>query len=74
MMTQDKKPKFPGDLIGLLIGALMLGGLLLYGAITQQPLPLLPALAVVAVNVIAAIRLLLNVRKRRAAQQQTDKK
>lgn len=73
-MTPNKKPAFPADLIGLLIGALMLGGLLLYGATTQQPLPLLPALAVMAVNLFAAVRLLLNVRKRRAAQLQADKK
>lgn len=66
-MTHDKKTKFPADLIGLLIGALMLGSLLVYGAVTQQPLPMLPALAVILVNVVAAARLVLRVIKQRKA-------
>jgi len=51
----------------LIIGGLVLLVLLLYGWQSGQELPLWPALAVVAVNVVAAIRLVL-VRKR--AQQQ----
>jgi hypothetical protein len=51
----------------LIVGGLVLLALLLYGWQSGQDLPLWPALAVVAVNVVAAIRLVL-VRKR--AQQQ----
>lgn len=66
-MANDKKPRFPLDLIGLLLGALMLGALLIYGAITKQPLPVLPALVVIAVNVVAALRLAHRMRKQRNA-------
>lgn len=52
-----------------LVGALALVGLLLYGWITGQQLPLWPALLVVAVNVVLAIRLVLDIKKRRAAAQ-----
>lgn len=51
------------------VGALALVGLLLFGWITGQQLPLWPALLVVAVNVVLAIRLVLDVMKRRAAAQ-----
>jgi len=51
------------------VGALALVGLLLFGWITGQQLPLWPALLVVAVNVVLAIRLVLGVMKRRAAAQ-----
>lgn len=47
------------------VGALALVGLLLYGWITGQSLPLWPAVLVVAVNVVLAVRLVLEVKGRR---------
>ncbi len=66
-----------GDLIGILLGAVALGGLLLYGAVSGQPLPVWPAIAVVLVNVVAAGRVFLGVRKakqQRQAKPPTDVK
>lgn len=71
-MTPGNKPQFPKDLIGLLLGAAMLGGLLLYGAVSKQPLPFWPAIAVIGVNVFAAVRIVLRVRKQRAAKLPLD--
>ncbi len=72
-MTLGNKPKFPKDLIGLLMGGVMLGALLLYGAASNQPLPFWPAIAVIGVNVFAAVRIMLRVRKQRAAKPPVDK-
>lgn len=49
----------------LLIGGLALAGLLLYGWATGQELPLWPALAVVGVNLLAAGKTLMDVRRNR---------
>jgi len=46
-----------GDGIALLIGGVALGGLFIYSAISGYELPLWPALAVTAVNLVAAGRL-----------------
>ena len=46
-----------GDSIALLIGGAALGGLFVYSALSGYELPFWPALAVTAVNVIAAGRL-----------------
>ena len=46
-----------GGVIALLIGALALGGLLIYSAVSGYELPFWPAMAVIAVNVVAAGRL-----------------
>lgn len=46
-----------GNGIALLIGGLALGGLLVYSAVSGYELPLWPALAVVAVNLVAAGRM-----------------
>ena len=51
-----------------LVGALALVGLLLYGWITEQQLPLWPALLVVAVNVALAVKLVLGIKAKRDAQ------
>jgi len=48
---------FNGGVIALLIGALALGGLLIYSAVSGYELPFWPAMAVIAVNVAAAGRL-----------------
>lgn len=55
-----------GSLV-LLVGAVALAGLLAYGWFTQQALPVWPALLVVAVNLVGAVKLLLETRARRAA-------
>lgn len=52
------------------VGALALVGLLLYGWITEQQLPLWPSLLVVAVNVVLAVKLVLGIKAKRAAQNQ----
>jgi membrane protein implicated in regulation of membrane protease activity len=54
-----------GDFIGLLIAAVMLGGLLIYGSVTGQDLPLWPAMLVAAVNVVAAFYVYRAARKRK---------
>ena len=46
-----------GAVITMLIGALVLGGLLVSSAVSGYELPFWPALAVIAVNVVAAGRL-----------------
>lgn len=46
-----------GGVIALLIGALALGALLVYSAVSGYELPFWPAMAVIAVNVVAAGRL-----------------
>ncbi|MDD2844328.1 MAG: hypothetical protein PHT57_05180 [Rhodoferax sp.] len=46
-----------GGVIALLIGALALGALFVYSAVSGYELPFWPAMAVVAVNVVAAGRL-----------------
>ncbi len=53
----------------LLVGGLALAGLLLWGWHTGQELPLWPALLVVAVNTVGAVRLAIEVRAARAARQ-----
>lgn len=51
----------------LIVGALGLAGLLFWGWKTGQDLPLWPALAVVAVNLLGAFKLLQATRARQAA-------
>ena len=46
-----------GGVIALLIGALALGALLISSAVSGYELPFWPAMAVIAVNVVAAGRL-----------------
>ena len=52
----------------LLVGGLALVGLLVWGWQTGQELPLWPALLVAAVNVVGAVKLLLETRAKRAKQ------
>lgn len=58
-----------GSIIAMLIGGLALGGLLLYGSLSGQELPIWPAIAVGVVNLVAAGKVLLDVRKARKLQQ-----
>lgn len=52
-----------GDVIGILIGGIALGGLLVYGSVSGQPLPVWPAVLVALVNVAAAVNVFMGVRK-----------
>ena len=53
----------------LLVGGLALAGLLFWGWKTGQELPLWPALLVAAVNVLGALKLVMEARARQAARQ-----
>ena len=53
----------------LLVCGLAFVGLLIYGMTSGQDLPLWPAIAVALVNVIAAAKIIMNVRKARSQQQ-----
>jgi hypothetical protein len=57
-----------GSVIVLLIGGLMLGGLLVYGAKSGHELPFWPAIAVVLVNLVAAAKIVLDTKKARRQQ------
>ena len=52
-----------GAVITLLIGGLAIGGLLLYGLVTEQELPVWPAVLVGLVNLMAAGKVILDVKK-----------
>lgn len=56
-----------------LVGGLALVGLLLYGWVTGQQLPLWPSLLVVGVNLVLAVRLVLEIKGRRANSNAADK-
>ena len=51
--------------LSVLIGGLAIIGLLLYGWFTGQSLPFWPAMLVVAVNVVLAVKLVLEVKAKR---------
>ena len=57
-----------GSVIVLLIGGLMLGGLLVYGAKSGQELPFWPAIAVAVVNLVAAAKIVIDTKKARRQQ------
>ena len=62
-----------GAVIAMLIGALALGGLLISSAVSGYELPFWPAMAVIAVNVVAAGRLawtVIRAKKQRQAGKQ----
>jgi hypothetical protein len=56
-----------------LVGGLALVGLLLYGWTTGQQLPLWPSLLVVGVNVVLAVRLVLEIKARRMNETRQNK-
>ena len=58
-----------GSAMTILIGGLVLGGLLIYGSKTGQELPLWPAIAVVVVNLVAAVKLVLDIRTAKKLRQ-----
>lgn len=61
-----------GSIIAMLIGGLALGGLLLYGLMTGQELPIWPAIAVGVVNLVAAGKVLLDVKKAKKLRQEQN--
>ena len=52
-----------GAIMTLLIGGLAIGGLLLYGLVTGQELPVWPAVLVGVVNLVAAGKVVWDVKK-----------
>jgi len=58
-----------GAVITLLIAGLVLGGLLAYGSMTGQELPIWPAIAVALVNLVAAAKIIMDTKKARRQQQ-----
>jgi hypothetical protein len=61
-----------GSIIAMLIGGLALGGLLLYGSMTGQELPIWPAIAVGVVNLVAAGKVFFDARKARKLRQEQN--
>lgn len=61
-----------GSIIAMLIGAVALGGLLLYGLMTGQELPIWPAVAVGVVNLAAAGKVLFDVKKAKKLRQEQN--
>jgi len=57
------------SMITILIGGLALGGLFIHASATGQELPLLPAIAVAVVNLLAAGKIVLDVKARKQRQQ-----
>lgn len=66
-MADIKKGVLSFGSMTLLVGGLALVGLLLWGWMTGQELPLWPALLVAAVNVVGAVKLVLEKRAKQAA-------
>lgn len=60
-----------GGVITLLIGGLAIGGLLLYGLVTGQELPVWPAVLVGLVNLVAAVKVILDVKKTKQQREAT---
>lgn len=54
----------------ILVGGLAFAGLLLYGLKSGQELPLWPAIAVALVNLVAAAKIILDVKKAKKLQQE----
>lgn len=65
-MVDIKKGVFSFGSMTLVVGGVALAGLLFWGWRTGQPLPLWPALLVVAVNLVGAVKLVMEIRARRA--------
>lgn len=59
-----------GGIITLLIGGLAIGGLLLYGSVTGQELPVWPAVVVGLVNLVAAAKVFMDVKKAKQLREQ----
>ncbi len=64
---QDGKINF--GILTLLVGGLALAGLLIYGLKSGQELPVWPAIAVALVNLVAAAKIVIDVKKTRSQRQ-----
>ena len=56
------------SMITLMIAGLALGGLLLYGATSGHEIPIWPAIAVTVVNLVAAAKVVVDVKKSKRQQ------
>lgn len=64
-MERKERGAINASVLTLLVAGAALAGLLIYGWQSGQELPLWPALAVAAVNVIAAMKVAMDVKKTR---------
>lgn len=63
-MTRSHQRGFiNGGILAILIGGLAVGGLLMYGMFTGQPLPVWPAIVVGVVNLLAAGKVFMDIKK-----------
>lgn len=69
-MAEDYKGMMSFGSMTLVVGGLALFGLLAWGWLSGQELPLWPALLVAGVNVFGAVKLLQETNAKRAAAQQ----
>lgn len=65
-MNRKEKGAINAGVLTLMVAGAALAGLLIYGWQSGQELPLWPALAVAAVNVIAALKVVVDVKKSRS--------
>ncbi|MCF8149873.1 MAG: hypothetical protein K9K30_07395 [Burkholderiaceae bacterium] len=68
-MISKQEGFISGSIVTLLIGGLALLGLLVYGLRSGQELPLWPALAVALVNVVAAAKIVVDIKKAKQQRQ-----
>lgn len=68
-MTDNNQGIFSFGSMTLIVGGLALLGLLAWGWVSGQSLPLWPALLVAAVNVVASVKLFREAKAKRAAMQ-----
>jgi hypothetical protein len=65
-LNRKEKGAINAGVLTLMVAGAALAGLLIYGWQSGQELPLWPALAVAAVNVIAALKVVVDVKKSRS--------
>lgn len=64
-MSRKERGNASFGVMTLIVGALALVGLLVYGWRSGQDLPLWPAIAVILVNIAAAVKIVLDIKKAR---------
>lgn len=67
-MKAEQNGKINMSVLVLLIGGMMLAALLLHGFNQGHELPLWPALLVAGVNIVAAGKIIMNIKKKKASQ------
>lgn len=68
-LSSKQSGRMRGDVIGLLMGGAILGGLLLYASLSGMELPVWPAILVVVVNLVAAARVVMAIHKAKKQRQ-----